>query len=98
MALQQDGKIAIFFEEAPCYGDDYTKGYCMVYVPLTIEEITKGAYKGNEIPGEPGTDVAVHPSLLTPQPSTGIYDLMGRKLDKVGKKGVYIVGGKKVIK
>ena len=45
MALQNDGKIAFFFEEAPCYGDDQAKGYCMVYTPLTIEEITKGNYK-----------------------------------------------------
>ncbi len=44
MALQQDGKIAFFFEEAPCYGDDQAKGYCMVYVPLTIENVTKGNY------------------------------------------------------
>ncbi len=40
MALQANGEIALFFEEAPCYGNDYTKGYSMVYVPLTIEEIT----------------------------------------------------------
>ena len=97
MALQQDGKIAFFFEEAPCYGDDYTKGYCMVYVPLTIEEITKGAYKGNEIPEVPEEDTAVHLSTLTPQSSTGMYDLMGRKLDKVGEKGIYIINGKKVV-
>ena len=44
MVLQNDGKIAFFFEEAPCYGDDYAKGYSMVYVPLTIEGITKGNY------------------------------------------------------
>ena len=44
MALQNDGKIAFFFEEAPCYGDDQGKGYCMVYTPLTIENITKGNY------------------------------------------------------
>ena len=49
MALQKDGKIAFFFEEAPCYGDDYTKGYSMVYVPLTIEAITKDNYKTPEI-------------------------------------------------
>ncbi|MBR3878190.1 MAG: C10 family peptidase [Bacteroidaceae bacterium] len=40
MCLQANGEIALFFEEAPCYGDDYTKGYSMVYIPLTIEEIT----------------------------------------------------------
>ena len=44
MVLQNDGKIAFFFEEAPCYGDDQAKGYCMVYTPLTIEGITKGKY------------------------------------------------------
>ena len=44
MTLQQDGKIAFFFEEAPCYGDDHTKGYSMVYVPLTLEKITGGKY------------------------------------------------------
>ena len=44
MSLQKDGKIAFFFEEAPCYGDDQAKGYSMVYVPLTIEEITKNNY------------------------------------------------------
>ena len=49
MALQDDGKIAFFFEEAPCYGDDQAKGYCMVYVPLTIEEITKNNYTTPEI-------------------------------------------------
>ena len=52
MTLQQDGKIAFFFEEAPCYGDDYTKGYSMVYVPLTIEEITNGNYLTREIEEE----------------------------------------------
>ncbi len=42
--LQADGRIGFFFEEAPCYGDDYTKGYCMVYTPLTIEKITGSNY------------------------------------------------------
>ena len=44
MCLQKNGKIAFFFEEAPCYGDDHTKGYSMVYVPLTVEEITGYSY------------------------------------------------------
>ena len=44
MTLQDDGKIAFFFEEAPCYGDDQAKGYCMVYTPLTIEAITNNNY------------------------------------------------------
>ncbi len=40
MCLQANGEIALFFEEAPCHNDDNTYGYSMVYVPLTIEEIT----------------------------------------------------------
>ena len=44
MVLQDDGRIAFFFEEAPCYNDNYVRGYCMVYTPLTIEQITKNKY------------------------------------------------------
>ena len=44
MSLQEDGRIAFFFEEAPCYQNEYKYGYCMVYMPLTIEEITKNKY------------------------------------------------------
>lgn len=44
MSLQKDGRIAFFFEEAPCYADRNDWGYCMVYMPLTIEEITKNKY------------------------------------------------------
>ena len=44
MSLQEDGRIAFFFEEAPCYADRNDWGYCMVYMPLTIENITKGNY------------------------------------------------------
>lgn len=51
MALQDDGKIAFFFEEAPCYGDDQAKGYCMVYAPLTIEQITNSNYLTPEVAG-----------------------------------------------
>ena len=46
MCLQQDGNIAFFFEEAPCYDDDYTKGYCMVYLCLSVEDVTEGKYSG----------------------------------------------------
>ena len=37
MDLQADGKLAFFYEEDP-------ESYCMVYVPLSLEEITEGAY------------------------------------------------------
>lgn len=44
MSLQEDGRIAFFFEEAPCYQDEYKYGYSMVYIPLAIQEITNGKY------------------------------------------------------
>ena len=38
----------------------------------------------------------IEPSTLNSQPSTQIYDLMGRRVEKM-VKGVYIVNGKKVV-
>ena len=40
MSVQKDGRIAFFYEE-----DSKDNGYSMVYVPLTIAEITLGRYK-----------------------------------------------------
>lgn len=37
MILQADGRLGFFFEEEP-------GGYCMVYIPYTIEDVTGGAY------------------------------------------------------
>ena len=37
MTLQQDNRIGFLFEEEP-------GGYCIVYCPLTIEDVTGGAY------------------------------------------------------
>jgi hypothetical protein len=82
--------VAFFFEEAPCFGDDQAKGYCMVYVPLTIEEITNGAYS------TPATETAVD---IIPagkdSAKTEIYDLSGRRVAKP-EKGFYVVNSKKV--
>ena len=44
--------------------------------------------------GDDTTDIA--PSTLSPQPSTEIYDLMGRRVLNP-TKGVYIVNGKKIV-
>ncbi len=90
MTLQKDGKIAFFFEEAPCYANDYTKGYSMVYVPLTIEAITNGNY-GSFI------DSGIDNPQFSFQGSQVIYDLTGRRVEKM-EKGIYIVNGRKVIK
>jgi len=37
MILQADGRIGFFFEEVP-------GGYCMVYIPYTLEDLTAGQY------------------------------------------------------
>ena len=91
MTLQDDGKIAFFFEEAPCYGDDQAKGYCMVYTPLTIEAITKGKYSTPDEDDTTGINGAP-----TSNTNTTIYDLTGRRVDRA-TKGIYVVNGKKVI-
>ncbi len=90
MTLQDDGKIAFFFEEAPCFGDDQAKGYCMVYTPLSIEDITKGKYS------TPEDDTTGITGMPTVNANTRIYDLSGRRVEKASK-GVYIVNGKKVV-
>ena len=91
MTLQNDGKIAFFFEEAPCFGDDQAKGYCMVYTPLTIEAITNGKYFTPE--EDDPTGITETPVLDT---DSSIYDLSGRRVEKA-TKGVYVVNGKKVV-
>ena len=89
MILQADGRIAFFFEEVP-------GGYCMVYIPYTIEELTGDEYTlyTEKEEGEGGTTSLEN--VETTQP-TVIYDLQGRRVANP-TKGVYIVGGRKVIK
>ena len=95
MALQADGCVAFFFEEAPCYGDDQAKGYSMVYIPLTIEEITEGSYSTPETAGgETGIDCIE--STDNRQQTTDIYDLQGRRVENP-VKGIYIVGSRVVV-
>ena len=91
MTLQDDGKVAFFFEEAPCFGDDQAKGYCMVYVPLTIEQITNGAYSTSDDETAIGSIKADKVGA-----SSEIYDMSGRRINNPAK-GVYIMSGKAVL-
>ena len=87
MDVQHDGKIAFFYEEDP-------ESYCMVYVPLTLEEITNGAYSlYEEIEGD---ETGLEKSEIRNQKSNLIYDLQGRRVENP-TKGVYIVDGRKVV-
>lgn len=40
MIMQADGRIGFFFEEEP-------SGYCMVYIPYSIEDLTSGLYEAS---------------------------------------------------
>ena len=80
MTVQADGRIGFFYEEEP-------NGYCMVYVPLTIEEITGGAYIINE--EATGTETPQIESLHAAYPM--VYDLMGRRVDAATHEGPHIV-------
>jgi hypothetical protein len=92
MILHADGRIGFFFEEVP-------GGYCMVYIPYTIEELTDGEYTLyiDEEGDDEGGTTSVDLSTLNSKPSTEVYDLQGRRVANP-TKGVYIVGGRKVIK
>ena len=79
--LQADGRIGFFYEEVP-------NGYCMVYVPLTIEDITDGAYRLDE----DATSIATSPFITHNSKLT--YNLTGRPIAHPSR-GIYIVDGKK---
>lgn len=86
MTMQKDGRVAFLYEEEP-------GGYCIVYAPLSIEDITHGAYtvdpEGNAVE-RPFVDAYPHHAPY-------IYDMMGRKLAEPTEKGIYIVDGKKTV-
>jgi hypothetical protein len=85
MILQADGRVAFLFEEEP-------GGYCIVYIPYTIEEITNGAYS---IDVEATGNINVLSSTNHSRTSA-IYSLLGYRVAQA-TKGIYIVDGKKVI-
>ncbi len=86
--LQMDNRIGFFLEDGPATGN----GYSMVYVPLTIEQITKGAYELAENPLLTG----VKSAKASVRGGKGIYNMRGYKVD-TPDKGVYIVDGCKVL-
>lgn len=86
--LQADHRIGFFYEEEP-------NGYCMVYVPLTIEEITGGAYTLDvDAVGIDNVQLKDENSGFSLQDSSLIYDLMGRRVVNPSR-GIYIVDGQK---
>lgn len=84
MCIQQDGRIGFFYEEGPAT-------YCMVYVPLKIEQITNNNYKSVS-----GDATGITGFLGQLQQDMHIYDLYGRRLQKTSR-GMNVVNGKKVL-
>lgn len=85
MTMQKDGRVAFLYEEEP-------GGYCIVYAPLSIEDITDGAYTV-----DPEGNAVEHPFVdAYPHDAPHIYDIAGRKLSRPVEKGIYIVDGKKI--
>ena len=66
------------------------KGF-RAYLPISTANPTESI----GIRFEGTTDI--ESSTLNPQPSTQIYDLMGRRVETMTKGGIYIVNGKKVV-
>lgn len=87
MCVQTDNRIAFFYEEGP-------NDYCMVYVPLTLEQITNGKYRIFD----PATDGLQPVRGTQSTASEEIYDLSGRRLsgDRL-PKGIYVRYGKKMV-
>ena len=86
MSIQKDHKIAFFFEEEP-------GNYCMVYIPLTVEQITKGEFKLDE---DAYIETGIGEVVADAVKENAIYDLAGRRVLHP-TKGLYIINGKKVI-
>ena len=86
MALQKDNKIGFFFEEEP-------GNYCMVYIPLTVEQITKGNFKLDE---DAYIETGIGEVVVDAVKNNTVYDIAGRRVLNP-TKGLYIINGKKVI-
>lgn len=72
---------------------DKIRGFRGYFTP-NIPEARSISFRFDDEEGDGTTEIA--PSTLNPQPSTEIYDLMGRRVENP-TQGIYIVNGKKVI-
>lgn len=87
MIEQADGRIAFLFEEEP-------GNYCIVYIPLTIEQITSNAYTTIK-PEGPSVGIVEIESMS--QIVSELYDLQGRKVLHPVKGHLYVQNGRKFI-
>lgn len=85
MIMQADGCIAFLFEEEP-------GGYCIIYIPYSIEDITNGIYTIDK----EAARIDQQKVSINDQQFTFIYDLFGHRVSRI-TKGLYIFNGKKVL-
>ena len=85
--LQKPGNEVVFMQ----YNGDVLAG-SKAYLDFTANPTSA---KSISIRFEGTTDI--DSSTLNPQPSTQIYDLMGRRVEAITKGGIYIVNGRKVV-
>lgn len=87
--LQRDNRIGFYLEDGPTAPG----GYSMVYIPLTLEDITQGRYAMGENSWTTGIGSTGAAPTAT---GTDIYRLDGRKA-KQAERGVCIMNGRKVL-
>ena len=85
--LAVEDEVAAFYKKDKAFYVSNNKAY--LNVPATTAQSISLRF------GDEGT-TDIETSTLNPQPSTEVYDLMGRRV-LTPAKGVYIVNGKKVI-
>lgn len=86
MVMQADGRIAFLFEEEP-------GAYCIVYIPLTIEDVTGNAY--STIKSGESTDIDL--PTVSHFADSATYDLLGHRIVCPVKGHLYLQNGKKFI-
>ena len=101
MCVQADLRIAFFYEEGP-------NEYCMVYVPLTLEQITNGLYRMYD-PETDGIQDIENEKMRQGENEkmrNAVYDLTGRRISvssvssasSMCPKGIYIQNGRKIVR
>ena len=96
MIQQADGRIGFLFEEGP-------ESYNIVYIPLSVEQITNGKYKAvvsDEGQQEDPTAITLldgKDGSTTQHQSPIYYDMSGRRINQFNSRGIYISNKKKYV-
>ena len=93
MCLMKDGRIGFFLEDDVVTSTAPWSHFDMVFIPYSLETITNGKYTINL-----DRVTAISSAVSVPTTRTdAVYDLQGRRVVNP-RNGIYIIGGKKVIR